>query len=902
MGAHRTVVKHSYLSGDNQGMGRAQAHVRYIQFRGGKDKDEEQRSFFNGTRDEIYGNEVKQAVGVQDERSTVMHKLILSPGVQGADVKEYCREVMAELSSRKGLDLEWYGVQHDNTDNPHVHIVVMGKDENGRRVRLTKNDYTKVKEAGDRYLERNRLLDREEKDKERDSDKGRSGPVRIFEAIKAAAREFNRVLEKDEKGDERETKFEQRKREKNEERQHETSALGESVDLNDYLAKQAGKEDREGARKEKAWKDYCQPIKIDRGGHEPVVYDRSSSLQSLRELQKDYTNEDAQVRAGMTDADSKRLNDWTKEKYRDEKRVEQKAEKLESIDVVFDDETKGNWSKESSLEDLRRLETMNTRAEVYLDAPEQKALANWIKVQELKEPIRIEVEPGSDEMIYDKEDSKESLQFLASEYGRNEHWATASLTEDDFKKVKVWIQEKDREKEREDMDLPVNLVYEDAFDFQTDSYYRTEKLELLKALSKHYRDGDEYARSMGEKGYERLNEWVSEAESDPGRPIKFGKDEEGRDKFLSPRLEKEVLEAAREELQKAPDENKADIKKLDRWIDNPKSALKKPGEKTGRLDDVDQNHDAEKIEHQGREFNKYMPLKDLQGFREELKNSSAKDWLPPEQFSELCSWIGTKEKYGDDAFGKPGQRKDRSERNERDYGDKKPYTPRRKQSAREKLMERVVRQDRSERWNNYYKEKSDQRERLETEKANLQGQKRALNKFEKERETVDGQYSEIWGADKSAIAAGPKGAATGGLRPLGANQLVKLLTQAKNSWEQKQKAERLEASKTQKVLEHRLTEDKKIAKPTDKAAKTEPSAVDKPKEAKKAEKNVEKEEAKEEKMPVLDNSNLETDTKQLGKEIQNKKKKEEDRDPHKSIEEREEGKHDPFKHDPWGRW
>ena len=759
MGAHRTVVKHSYLTGDNQGMGRAQAHVRYIQFRGGKDKDEEQRSFFNGTRDEIIGKEVRDAVACQNVRATVMHKLILSPGVQGADVKEYCREVMADLSSRKGLDLDWYGVQHDNTDNPHVHIVVMGKDENGRRVKLTKADYTKIKEAGDRYLERNRLLDREEKDKEREPSKEHKGPARIFEAIKAAAREFSRVIDRDEKDDKKpESKFEQRKREKEQERNQEVSALGDSVDLDEVLLKQAEKEERdktrEEAQKEKAWKEYCQPIKIDRGGHEPLEYDRASSMQSLRDLEKDYKNEDAQVRASMTEADYKRLNDWTKEKYREDKKLENKAEKLENIDVELDKDSKFKWDKESSLVDLRALEKMNIRAEVYLDPVEQKALQIWIKDQERKEPIRIELEPGSEPMVYDKDDSKESMQFILREYEKGETWATESLSKDDYKKIRSWIYDKNKAKE-------------------ADTKEKTEP------------------------------------EKDPEHLLRIGKTEDGKDKFVSKLMDADTLKVVREELKKEPEKNKEVLGRLDNWI--------------------------EKRE------------------REERKD--------------------------------PNRR------------------PRRKQSAREKLLDRAVQQNRSKDWDNYYKEKFDQRERLQEERANLQAQKRALNKFEKERETVDGQYSEIWGADKSAIAAGPRGAASGGLRPLGANQIVKLLTQAKDNWEQKQKVERGEAAKDQKVLEARLSEGKKIEKPAEKVVKEESNPLDKPKDAKKAEKSVEKEETKEEKTPVLDNSNLETDTKNLGKEVENKKKKEEDRDPHKSIEDRDQkDKWDPNKHDPWGRW
>jgi|JYMV01.1.fsa_nt_gi hypothetical protein len=760
MGAHRSVVKHSYLTGKDKGVARAQAHVRYIQFRGGKDKEEGTRSFFNDVRDEIYSGEVREAVSDQNPRGTVMHKLILSPGVQGADVKEYCREVMADLSSRKGLDLEWYGVQHENTDNPHVHIVVMGTDQNGHKVRLNKEDYTKIKEAGDRYLERNRLLDREEKDKEKDKDEkdrgDRNPAARFFDALKAAAREFSRTISKDEKGGKPESKFEQRKREKEEEKQKEVAALGETIDLDDYLAKQVEKEEREEARREKAWKEYCKPIEISRDGQEPAKYDRSSSLQSLRGLERDYRNDDALARAGMSEADAKRLNDWIKEKYRDEKRIETKAEKLESIDVELDSESKGKWTKGSSLEELRKLETLNARGEVYLDDAERTALANWVKDQELKEPVRIELEPGAEPMVYDKEDSKESLQFLAKEYEKGEHWATQGLSKAEYQKVKTWIKDKDRPKELD--------------------------------------------KEPGEK-----------PEKEADRPLHVGKTKDGKDRYVSKNMDADTLRAARDDLKNGPDAKKEDLDRLDGWID-------------------------------ARE-------------KEENKDPN-----------------------------------------------KKPYQKRRKVTPRERLMQRAINQGKAERWNNYYKEKTEQRTRLEAEKANLQGQKRALNKYEKERETVDGQYSEIWGADKSALATTVKGASVGGLRPMGANQWVKLITQAKQNFEAKQRAAREDAAKTQKGLARQLEEDKKTQKPTEKNQEKDLKPVtEKPKDKGEKPASVDKEAAKEPEVKPVDNSKLETETRELGKDLKNKKKKEEDRDPHRKPDD-DKGKESPFKRDPWGRW
>lgn len=153
----RSVVKHSFVKGAQKGA-RARAHVDYIQYRSGEDRDKEPRSFFDDKRENFHGREVKQEI---DKRSgKVVHKLILSPGVEGVDVKEYTRHVMHDLNREKGLDLNWAAVVHTNTDNPHAHVVIMGKDKNDREVQLRLEDCKFIRESGDRYLERHHEFDR----------------------------------------------------------------------------------------------------------------------------------------------------------------------------------------------------------------------------------------------------------------------------------------------------------------------------------------------------------------------------------------------------------------------------------------------------------------------------------------------------------------------------------------------------------------------------------------------------------------------------------------------------------------------------------------------------------------------------------------------------------------------
>lgn len=153
----RSVVKHSYISG-RQKAAKAVAHINYIQYRSGEDRGKEPRSFFNDKGEGLLGREVKAELAENDGR--VVHKLMLSPGVDGVDMLAYTRAVLTEVGREKGLDLEWYGVRHDNTDHEHAHVVVFGEDKQGRRVEFRRDDHSLMRKVGDRYLEREHELDR----------------------------------------------------------------------------------------------------------------------------------------------------------------------------------------------------------------------------------------------------------------------------------------------------------------------------------------------------------------------------------------------------------------------------------------------------------------------------------------------------------------------------------------------------------------------------------------------------------------------------------------------------------------------------------------------------------------------------------------------------------------------
>jgi type IV secretory pathway VirD2 relaxase len=61
-------------------------------------------------------------------------RFIVSPEDAGrlSDLRAFTRGLMAQAERDLGSKLDWVGIDHWNTDNPHIHIVVRGKGEDGR--------------------------------------------------------------------------------------------------------------------------------------------------------------------------------------------------------------------------------------------------------------------------------------------------------------------------------------------------------------------------------------------------------------------------------------------------------------------------------------------------------------------------------------------------------------------------------------------------------------------------------------------------------------------------------------------------------------------------------------------------------------------------------------------------
>ena len=104
-------------------------HLRYIE-RDGVGRDGEPGRAYGSQTDEADLDAFKERC--QDDRHHF--RFILSPedGAELEDLRTYTRHLMGRMEADLGTSLDWVAVNHWNTDNPHTHIVVRGRDDTGK--------------------------------------------------------------------------------------------------------------------------------------------------------------------------------------------------------------------------------------------------------------------------------------------------------------------------------------------------------------------------------------------------------------------------------------------------------------------------------------------------------------------------------------------------------------------------------------------------------------------------------------------------------------------------------------------------------------------------------------------------------------------------------------------------
>ncbi|MCF3636092.1 relaxase/mobilization nuclease and DUF3363 domain-containing protein [Komagataeibacter intermedius] len=123
------VVKHG-------GKASLRAHLSYLQ-REGVTKDGEKARLFGAEHDAVPARELAERW--EDDRHHF--RFIVSPedAVDMADVTAFTRELMTRAEQDLGSRLDWVAVSHWNTDNPHIHILVRGKDQEGEDLVISRD-------------------------------------------------------------------------------------------------------------------------------------------------------------------------------------------------------------------------------------------------------------------------------------------------------------------------------------------------------------------------------------------------------------------------------------------------------------------------------------------------------------------------------------------------------------------------------------------------------------------------------------------------------------------------------------------------------------------------------------------------------------------------------------------
>lgn len=115
------------------------AHLSYLR-RDGVTQDGEKARLFGPETE--YADPKAFAERTLDDRHHF--RFIVSPedAAEMSDLKTYARELMGQVEKDLATRLDWVGVDHWNTDNPHVHIILRGRTDDGQDLVISR-DYIK---------------------------------------------------------------------------------------------------------------------------------------------------------------------------------------------------------------------------------------------------------------------------------------------------------------------------------------------------------------------------------------------------------------------------------------------------------------------------------------------------------------------------------------------------------------------------------------------------------------------------------------------------------------------------------------------------------------------------------------------------------------------------------------
>ena len=111
-------------------------HVAYLK-RDGITRDGAEARMFDARSDAVD----ERAFAERCEEDRHHFRFIVSPedAAEMTDLRAFTRELMADAARDLGTKLDWVAVDHWNTDNPHVHVLVRGRADDGRDLVISRD-------------------------------------------------------------------------------------------------------------------------------------------------------------------------------------------------------------------------------------------------------------------------------------------------------------------------------------------------------------------------------------------------------------------------------------------------------------------------------------------------------------------------------------------------------------------------------------------------------------------------------------------------------------------------------------------------------------------------------------------------------------------------------------------
>lgn len=127
--SRRVVIKTRLVNLKRAGPRSTPTHIRYLE-REGVTRDGAPGQAY-GAVDDVADTHEFEKRGREDRHQ---FRFIVSPedGEDIGDLRAFTRQLMEQMERDLGTKLEWIAMDHWDTDNPHTHVVLRGKDDSGQ--------------------------------------------------------------------------------------------------------------------------------------------------------------------------------------------------------------------------------------------------------------------------------------------------------------------------------------------------------------------------------------------------------------------------------------------------------------------------------------------------------------------------------------------------------------------------------------------------------------------------------------------------------------------------------------------------------------------------------------------------------------------------------------------------